>query len=206
MTLNQFIKKYRNTSPDFDGVYPGQCVDLYRLYCKEVLQVPQSPPVVGAKDIWGTYLPAYFDRIPNRLWAVPKKGDVVIFRAFSGNPYGHVGIVIDGSWWSFTSFDSNWSVPRKARLEHHNYKLVIGWLRPKQQQSPTKLIDRVNEALRECGDDPARSVGTLNLSKWWQNRVASDPQKFTNDNAGYSALIGAIRWHQANKRYPHDNT
>lgn len=66
------------------------------------------------------------------------------------------------------------------------------------------VIERVNEALRECGDDPTRSVGTLTLSKWWQNRVARDPDKFTNDDAGYQALVGAIKWHQANHKYPHD--
>lgn len=67
------------------------------------------------------------------------------------------------------------------------------------------LLDRVNEALRACGDDPTRSVGTLNLSKWWQNSITARPEKFTNDEAGYQALVGAIKWHQARKKYPHDN-
>ncbi|PIT98175.1 MAG: hypothetical protein COT71_02055 [Candidatus Andersenbacteria bacterium CG10_big_fil_rev_8_21_14_0_10_54_11] len=60
------------------------------------------------------------------------------------------------------------------------------------------LIERVNEALRVRGDDPARSVGTLTLSKWWQNRVAR------GEIADFEDLKNKIAWHQQNKRYPHD--
>lgn len=51
MTLTQFIKTYLGKKVDFDGMYGNQCVDLYRQYCKDVLNVPQSPSVPGAKDI-----------------------------------------------------------------------------------------------------------------------------------------------------------
>lgn len=204
MTLDQFIKKYNGKTPDFDGIFPGQCVDLYRLYCKEVLNVPQSPAVSGARLIWNTYLTDYFDRIPKAVFAIPKKGDIVVFKAFPGNPYGHVSICLDGSFWSFTSFDSNWSKPQTALIERHDYRYVLGWLRVKSPIKP--ILPRVNEAIRIRNDDPFRSVGTLTLSKWWQNRVVADPQKFTNDELGFQNLVGAIAWHQANHKYPHDNT
>lgn len=199
MTLQSFIKKYDGATVDYDGSFPGQCVDLYRFYLRDVLDVPQTPQVSGARLIWNTYSKDYFERIPNTFFAIPKEGDIIIWDAFPGNPYGHVGMCVSGRFLSFTSFDSNWSTPRKARIEQHDYKNVIGWLRPKR-----KLLDLVNEALRECNDDPARSVGTLTLSKWWQNRVASDPKKFTDDIRGYKALVGAIRWHQLRRKYPHD--
>lgn len=201
MNLNQFVQKNTGKTVDYDGLFPGQCVDLYRLYVRDVLGFPQSPQVPSARLIWNTYLDEYFDRTPNTLFAIPQKGDIVIWRAFPGNPHGHVGICLSGKFWSFTSFDSNWSTPLKAKVEHHSYFNVMGWLRPKKTKH---VIDRVNEALRERGDDPTRSVGTLNLSRWWQKRVAFDPQKFTNDEAGYRALVGAIEWHQVNKKYPHD--
>jgi hypothetical protein len=56
MTIGEFIKKWNGKVCDFDGKYGSQCVDLYRMYVKEVLGYPQSPPVEGAKDIWNTYL------------------------------------------------------------------------------------------------------------------------------------------------------
>lgn len=51
MDLTQFVKNYVGTKVDFDGAYGAQCVDLYRQYCSSVLEIPQTPPVAGAKDI-----------------------------------------------------------------------------------------------------------------------------------------------------------
>ena len=130
MNLDQFITKYNNKIVDFDGAYGGQCVDLYRQYVKEVLNVPQSPPVAGAKDIWNTYLPAHFDRFNNTPLGVPQKGDIIIWGSKYG-PYGHVGVYVSGNVLNFTSFDQNDPVGSRCHLQKHNYNGVLGWLRAK---------------------------------------------------------------------------
>lgn len=131
MTFDEFVKKYNGETVDYDGSFPGQCVDLYRLYLRDVIDTPQTPAVSGARLIWNTAPQDHFEKIPNTLFAIPKKGDVIIWGAFHGNPYGHVGMCIVGRFLSFTSFDSNWSRQKKAGIEQHDYKNVIGWLRPK---------------------------------------------------------------------------
>jgi hypothetical protein len=131
MTLEEFIKKYTGKYIDWDGVYGAQCVDLYRFYCKEVLEVPQSPPIPGAADIWNNYLTAYFDKITNTPEGVPTKGDVMIWSKNTGGGYGHVAIFYDGTVSKFRSFDQNWPTGSPCQLVSHYYKNVLGWLRPK---------------------------------------------------------------------------
>ena len=127
MTLEEFVKKYNNKGIDYDGNFGDQCVDLYRQYVKEVLQYPQSPPVVGAKDIWDTYLPEYFRRIDNTPYGVPSEGDIVIF---SMGKFGHVSIFLEGNASRFTSFDQNYPLGSKCHKQGHTYSAVIGWLTP----------------------------------------------------------------------------
>lgn len=145
MDLNEFISKYEGKGVDVDG-YPSdnkyQCVDLYRFYCKEVLQVPQSPPVPGAADIWDSYLPAYFGRIENTLEGVPQKGDIVIWSKKAGGGWGHVAVFVKGNINKFTSFDQNWPTGSLCHLQGHYYTNVLGWLRPNSmgKQSPDEIL------------------------------------------------------------------
>lgn len=135
MTYDEFFKKYNGRPIDFDGYYGNQCMDLYRQYVKEVIECPQSPGVNGAKDVWNTYLPNYFDRIPNTPDGVPQKGDIVIWGVGVG-PYGHIAIFDSGDANSFKSFDQNWPVGTYCHLQQHNYNNVLGWLRKKAIDVP----------------------------------------------------------------------
>lgn len=131
MSLQAFVSKWQGKSPVHPKGIKGECVALFRLYLDEVLGVPQTAAVVGAKDLWKAANPKYFLNIPNTPLGVPKFGDIVIFDAFKGNPYGHVGIVMRASVWRLTSFDANFSIPKIARIEKHGYlkPRCIGWLR-----------------------------------------------------------------------------
>ena len=55
MKLDEFINKYINTKVDFDNAFGAQCVDLFRQYCKDVLDIPHTGSVDGAKDIYLNY-------------------------------------------------------------------------------------------------------------------------------------------------------
>lgn len=127
MTLEAFILLYVGTGMDFDGRFGYQCVDLYRYYLHDVLQIPQSPPVVGAADIWMSPPPECV-KIPNTPTNIPLPGDMVVWSRNYG-PFGHVGIFYLGDVMKFVSFDQNLPTGTLAHLQHHTYANVLGWLR-----------------------------------------------------------------------------
>lgn len=92
ISLTQFIKKYLGTKVDFDGKFGPQCVDLARQYYSEVLDVPQFPPVEGAKDI--IKYPGKLRVTNENILADYSRGDVLIWGATKTNPYGHVAILV----------------------------------------------------------------------------------------------------------------
>ena len=136
MNLDNFIKKWNGKPIDFDGSYGYQCQDLYRAYVKGVLNVPQSPSVVGAKDSWTKYLPAYFDKIENTPDGVPEPGDIVIWGEAYG-PFGHVAIFVKGTAKTMTCFSQNDPPGALCGLKtYRSYRGVLGWLRCKITPEP----------------------------------------------------------------------
>jgi len=129
MTIEEFVEKYNGKGIDFDGYYGDQCMDLYRQYLKEVLEVPQTPPVVGAKDIWYQPTPENFERVENTPNAVPSLGDIIIWGTVLGT-FGHVAIFLEGNVNRFKSFDQNFPIGSKCHIQEHNYRGVLGWLKP----------------------------------------------------------------------------
>ena len=93
LTLTQFINKYLGTKVDFDGQYGYQCVDLYRQYCKDVLNIPQTPSVEGAKDI--IKHPGSLLVTKENTLADYSRGDILIWGATKNNKHGHVAILVD---------------------------------------------------------------------------------------------------------------
>lgn|SRR5574344_332570 len=88
MTLKRFIVNNLGKQVNFDNKFGFQCVDLYRQYCKDVLGIPQTPAVEGAKDIWeknGSL------KQSKDSFAV---GDILIYDATPSNKYGHVCILV----------------------------------------------------------------------------------------------------------------
>lgn len=93
MTLTQFINKNLGQKVDFDGMFGFQCVDLYRAYLRDVLNVPQSPAVDGAKDIINN--PGCLKVTKDSNLADYSRGDVLIWGATKTNHYGHVAIFVE---------------------------------------------------------------------------------------------------------------
>ena len=92
MSLTQFIKKYLGEKVDFDGKFGSQCVDLYRQYLKDVLCVPQTPAVEGAKDIIDN--PGVLSVTRDSALADYSQGDVLIWDRSKTSKYGHVAILV----------------------------------------------------------------------------------------------------------------
>ncbi len=151
MDLDQFIEKYTDKGIDFDGHFGNQCMDLYRQYVAEVLNYPQSKPVPSAKDVWDTYLPKYFDRVENKPTNIPLKGDIVIWGKEFGK-HGHISVFVEGGVRTFKSFDQNSPLKSLSHVQKHNYKGVLGWLRPRKDMSTD--IKWLIDYMREKGIDP----------------------------------------------------
>src|SRR3990167_1492185 len=149
ITFAEFIKKYQGQGLDWDKAYGRQCMDLYRFYVQEVLNLPQSPPVKGAAWIRFTYDKNLYNWFDNTITAVPKFGDILIWDTRAGGGFGHVAIYIRGNVLYFTSFDLNW--PSQGNRDQygnfigtgvcheqgHNYfGGLVGWLRPKVASTP----------------------------------------------------------------------
>lgn len=96
MKLEDFINKYINTKVDFDGVYGCQCVDLFRQYCKDVLNIPHTGSVNGAKDLVLNYHKMEGEKKYFYLLSITqaRTGDVVVWNKNATNNFGHVAIII----------------------------------------------------------------------------------------------------------------
>lgn len=88
MTLKRFIVTYNGKKVDWDKAHGYQCVDLFRQYCKDVLNVEQCPNVEGAKDLISK--PGSL-KVTHDSYA---PGDVLIYGTTKTNPYGHVCILV----------------------------------------------------------------------------------------------------------------
>ena len=97
MELNEFINTHINHKIDFDHAFGAQCVDVFRQYCKDVLEIEHTGAVNGAKDLWIKYseLPKeqmHFARYNSTFQM--NSGDVVIWNHTPTNEYGHVAIFL----------------------------------------------------------------------------------------------------------------
>lgn len=141
MTIDQFIQKYSGKKVDWDGMYDGQCTDLFRQYNQDVLGINQPKGVVGAADFWTNYetdtnLLNNFEKIPNTDTFKPIKGDVMVWNKKAGGGYGHIAIVSDNkaTLSKFFSFDQNWRALNVCEITEHTYTNCYGVLRPKKSQ------------------------------------------------------------------------
>jgi hypothetical protein len=100
MTLTTFINSYLGkkvdyTDENFKGDKSYQCVDLFRQYVKDVLELPQTPALGvngGAKDIFDK--PGVLKVTPDSALADYTRGDILIWDKTKTNKYGHVAILV----------------------------------------------------------------------------------------------------------------
>lgn len=135
MKLIEFVNKYIKTKVDFDKAYGAQCVDLFRQYCNDVLQIPHTGAVEGAKDLFINYyaLPKeqkYFDIIAN-VYDV-KVGDVAVWGQTNNNKFGHVAIIVGMIENNFLVFEQDGFKQDGAKLSRRNRNNLLGYLRPKK--------------------------------------------------------------------------
>lgn len=147
MTLDQFIAKYKGKFVEYHSYNPNaknQCVDLANQYIVEVLGLPA---IIGtnAQD-FPSKKGNNFTWIPNTPDGLPNKGDLMIFKSSDG--VGHISIFIEGNLSLFKSFDQNYPTGSACSVVQHNYRNVLGWLRPllsNQETMPDELQTILNK-------------------------------------------------------------
>ncbi|MBU1092532.1 hypothetical protein KJ836_02605 [Patescibacteria group bacterium] len=163
MTLSEFIEKYNGKEKGYptDTQYKGECLSIVKLYIKECLGI--SPPPSGTNSAYG-----YWSNFPNPLGGVfekvestptnfPSPGDVMIWKPWTGNTYGHIEIALSGNKDKFISFGQNWG-GRQAHTTEHNYTNVIGWLKIKGTIEENNMNDEQKRILDFIG---TRSEGEV---------------------------------------------
>lgn len=129
MTPDQFFSKWDGKKLDYDGAYGAQCKDVFSQYNRDVAKNPNY--IVGNAHVLFDVAPtSVYEKIKNTPSGVPRKGDIMIWSEGIGK-YGHVAIFVEGNVNRFKSFDQNFPIGSACHYQEHNWKHVIGWLRPK---------------------------------------------------------------------------
>lgn len=165
MTLDQCYAKYQGQSvlvPGAQEIYRGQCAQWADLVLNEVYGMPYRwGDDADAINWWldpGTLL-AQFIQVPP---GVAKKGDFVVWGTGVGSVDGHIDVCMqDGSPSGFKGADTNWAGNKTVHMVQHDYKYVLGYLRPKEGEemvddAGARLILSSSMFLAQDGDKPDR--------------------------------------------------
>ena len=137
MSLEEFVIKYSGKKVDFDGVYGAQCVDLFRQYCKDVLNIPEHTGSCstsgGAKDLFLDYPKMekekkYFTRETKKGMV---QGDILIWNETETNKYGHVAIYLGKLNNSLIVFEQDGFKQDGAKINIRSKNNLLGFLRKK---------------------------------------------------------------------------
>lgn len=171
--VTQFVTTYTGKNLDFDGVYGGQCVDVTNKFAADVLSVTGWKG--NAVDKWTNYPEEVFEQIPNTPEALPQEGDTIIWGKTVGE-YGHIALALAGATTtSFDSFDQNWPVGSVCHTQHHTYKGVLGWLRPRNINTMSDPKDTL--AITQLNAEVAKReilIGQLNNEKDLRDQTIKD--------------------------------
>jgi hypothetical protein len=134
MTLSEFVQKYNGKAIDYDKAYGAQCVDVFRQYCKEVLNIEHTGGVNGAKDLFLDYFKMpkeqkYFSLVEERKAPKYKTGDVLVWNSTKSNQYGHVAILLTEMSGDLIVFEQNGFKQDGAKIVLRTKENLLGALR-----------------------------------------------------------------------------
>lgn len=137
-----------------------QCMDLSYVWAF-VLDIPKATIQRGyAHEVYTQatdFTREYFEIIPNLVETIPQPGDLVVWKATSGNIAGHIAIVIEATQTKMKVFEQNNPVGTNAHIQERNYTNVIGFLRPKNvtvEGVPQWLVTLLQEINLNIKNEP----------------------------------------------------
>lgn len=145
--INEWINNAPGRQIDVDGSYGLQCKDVIDDYCLFLFNDwANTIRPANAKEAFANSNEEYFEKIvnnPNDPNLIPQRGDIIIWGAMNGNPYGHIAVVVGADTNGVDVIEQDGFLQVPARLYRRPYVLaggvVIGWLRPR----PEKIIGYV---------------------------------------------------------------
>ena len=159
LSLSQFVAKYSGKFVEYHSFDPRakfQCVDLANAYIVEALGLT---PIIGtnAQD-FPSKKGKEWEYILNTPTGLPQKGDLMIFKSADG--VGHISIFLEGNLNLFKSFDQNYPTGSACKTVQHNYKNVLGWMRPVKSTQGS-----MSEELQACLKQHTQLVTELEAEK-----------------------------------------
>lgn len=200
MTLQDFITKYNGQYKDFDGEYGDQCMDLYRFYVQEVWELPQTPSVQGASQVFDSLPPGYDKFTQGHIMP----GDVMTWTEKYA-PNGHIGIVVSSGPTTMQVFEQNNPIGSACGTHTHNYGNIKGWFRP---TSPQVAKTFMSITLADNAHWPSLQVQLDTLKAWFlhysNNRFEPvfDTKQTNFTSVPFSSLGGIlapdVNWYRSN--------
>lgn len=151
MSFTNWLAQADGKHMNLDGVYGTQCVDVFLDYASYLYGgIWRSTTGWGnAKDLYANSNPQYWQKIANSPDPnhIPKAGDVVVWGAKTGNPYGHIAVCIVASSANITvlqqdgfiDYNKDGNADGVGHRKVQTWSGVIGWLRPISQTKPAPV-------------------------------------------------------------------
>ena len=145
--INQWINNAPGRRIDVDGAYGLQCKDVIDDYCLWLFNDWQNTiRPANAKEAFANSNGDFFEKILNNMSdpnLLPQRGDIIIWGAMAGNPYGHIAVVLGADLNGVDVIEQDGFAQTPARTIRRSWIIsggpVIGWLRPR----PERIIDYV---------------------------------------------------------------
>lgn len=199
MTFDEFLAQYNGkTNVGNTPENKGQCVGLASVW----IDALKGPHVWGdAKDMYQNADTNFFEKIPNSLTAVPRKGDIVIWNGTFNRGPGHVAIATGkGDTKTFEVFEQNNPLGSNCHLRtYSNYNYVTGWFRPRnvvveEDTLPVKKSDFENLVLKSSEYDKIVAGGYNHLEDIQKllNEKETTIQNLTKDVNACETQVGKL--------------
>ena len=140
--INQWINNAPGRRIDVDGAYGLQCKDVIDDYCLWLFNDWQNTiRPANAKEAFANSNGDFFEKILNNMSdpnLLPQRGDIIIWGAMVGNPYGHIAVVLGADLNGVDVIEQDGFAQTPARTIRRPWIIsggpVIGWLRPRPER------------------------------------------------------------------------
>lgn len=139
LPIDEFVKKYNGVKVDYDKVFGPQCVDLFRQWADEGLDIPEHTGSCstsgGAKDLFLDYSKMPIEKKYFYRYSKTSKGlipgDILIWDSTEKNSFGHVAIFLATLNNSFIVFEQDGFKKDGAKVNLRSKEKYLGFLRRK---------------------------------------------------------------------------